>query len=431
MTLLLTEHSLSAFKAFTLLSVLSNFQTTVTVFIAESLRFIADGRSALVRMQRLIERKSVTTYEMDHRSNKPSSLEVHSKGRRYKPQFIRVESFRHGKPILINAQKFEEFSQHIRHPKVDISNVSCFWSHNSDRPVLEHLSLSATSGQLLGVTGPIGSGKTSLLLSILGELPVSGEISCIGKMAYVSQTPWVFSGTVRENIVFGKQFNQEKFNKIIDVCNLGKDIESFPNRDLTEIGQRGVILSGGQRARVSLARAIYSDADIYLLDDPLSAVDAKVGKHLFDRCIKDFLAGRVRIMVTHQVQFLKHTDNVLVLQDGSVVYRGAYCQMEQGRKDGFSFISQQLDSNGKESKNDVVSVGAIGETSKYATAAPKKKFERVDLEIEKEDRTVGAVKWRLYWKYFRTALSVFLILTLAVFFAVVQGIIYLFVFYLV
>ena len=189
-------------------------------------------------------------------------------------------------------------------------------------------------------------------MGILGELPVSGEISCTGKMAFVSQTPWVFSGTVRENIVFGMKFDEEKFNKIIKACDLVKDVASFQKRDLTEIGQRGVILSGGHRARVSLARAIYSDADIFLLDDPLSAVDAKVGKHLFDKCIKEFLAGRVRILVTHQLQYLRHTDNIVLLQNGSEVYQGTFSQMEQGRQGGFSFLShEKRNSDGKENKD--------------------------------------------------------------------------------
>ena len=149
--------------------------------------------------------------------------------------------------------------------------------------------MQARSGQLVGITGSVGSGKTSLLMAILGELPISsGHSSCNGKIAYLSQVPWVFSGTFRDNILFGRDFDEQKYNTIIRVCDLIADLECFPKGDLTEIGQRGVILSGGQRARVSLARAIYSEADIYLMDDPLSAVDAKVGKHLFDKCIKGF-----------------------------------------------------------------------------------------------------------------------------------------------
>ena len=267
--------------------------------------------------------------------------------------------------------------------------------------------------------GPIGSGKTSLLMSILGELPISsGHISCTGKMAYVSQTPWVYSGTVRENIVFGMPFCEEKYNAIVEVCDLKKDLTSFPKNDLTEIGQRGIILSGGQRARVSLARAIYSDADIYLLDDPLSAVDAKVAKHLFNRCIKEFLAGRVRIMVTHHLQFLQQADKVLMLENGSVVYQGTFSQMDNDRQGNFPYLTQErLDTD----LSDTMKVPPGYETVRAVTAIDKRE-ERVDLKEEDEDRMVGTVKALVYWKYFRAALPAVLIVSLAAFFVVVQGI---------
>jgi len=421
MTLLLIEHSLSAFEVFTLLSTLANIEVAVISFLAESLRYIADAKTACDRVQRLIEKKPITTCYMNHH-DKPLKLEVCFKGRRYKPHFIRHESFRSGKPIFIGARKLDETAENI-HPQVVLSNVSCFWSHNPERPAIYNLSLSDACGKLVGITGPVGSGKTSLLMSILGELPVSGKISCIGKIAYVSQTPWVFSGSVRENIVFGMKFDEKKFSKIIKACDLVKDISSFQKRGQTEIGQRGVILSGGQRARVSLARALYSDADIYLLDDPLSAVDAKVGKHLFHNCIKEFLAGRIRILVTHHLQYLSHTDNLVLLQNGCVVYQGTFRQMEQGRQGGFSFLThEKLNSDGKENKDGVVaSVSDIGEFFSSPVNAAEKGRGRVDLPDEEEDRMVGAVKWWSYWKYLRASLSVLLIVCLAVFFAVVQS----------
>ncbi|KAJ7392175.1 hypothetical protein OS493_013547 [Desmophyllum pertusum] len=340
-TLLLTENTLTSFKVFTLLSILANLKMAVTIFIAESLRYIADARTACNRMQRLIEKKSILAYKMDHHAkDKLTSLEVYLKGRRYRPQFIRTESFRTGTPTLISARKLEGTSQNMQ-PQACIENVSCFWRQTSEHPALQNVSLSATDGQLVGITGPVGSGKSSLLMSILGELPISsGKIYCIGKMAFVSQMPWVYSGTVQENIVFGRQFDEQRYNKVIEVCHLDKDIARFAKRDLTEIGQRGVILSGGQRARVSLARAIYSDADIYLLDDPLSAVDSKVGKHLFDRCIKEFLAGRIRILVTHQLQFLKQTDTIVMLQNGSVVCQGTYSEIVKDKQRVFSLPSE-------------------------------------------------------------------------------------------
>ncbi|XP_078368634.1 ATP-binding cassette sub-family C member 4-like isoform X1 [Oculina patagonica] len=416
--MLFTKHPLTSLKIFTLISILSNIQFIVTVFIAEALHFIADARTACNRMQRLIEKKAILTRKMDHK-DKPSPLDVHFKGRRNKPQFIRIESFRKGRPALVSARKLEQTSEHIQ-PQVFIENISCFWSQISDRPALRNVSLSATNGQLVGITGPVGSGKTSLLMTILGELPISsGKISCIGKVAYISQTPWVYSGTVRENIVFGNQFDEQKYTKVIEVCDLQKDIAHFTKHDLTEIGQRGVILSGGQRARVSLARAIYSDADIYLLDDPLSAVDAKVGKHLFERCIKEYLEGRLRILVTHQLQFLKQTDSIVMLRNGSVVCQGTYSGIEKNKQVASCFLSQAKQDLNGENKNNEISSYFTENTFKSMNAA-KEDRDRVDLKEEEEDRMVGTVKWWLYWKYLKAALPTVLIIGLIVFFAIVQ-----------
>ena len=391
----------------------------VTIFIADSLRRIADARTACSRMQRLIEKRSILTRKKDHQKSL-HTLDVYFKSRKYKPQFIRIESFRNGKPALLNARKLEQTYQDIK-PHIFLENVTCVWNHTSERPTLDNVSLHATNRQLVGVIGPVGCGKTSLLMTILGEIPVScGKMSCIGKMAFVSQTPWVYSGTVRDNIVFGKEFYEQKYNKVIEVCDLEKDIASFTKRDLTEIGQRGVILSGGQRARVSLARAIYSDADIYLLDDPLSAVDAKVGKHLFDRCIKEFLDGRMRILVTHQLQFLRETDSIVILRNGSVVWHGNYSRIEENRQTASCFLPQQKqDFDGEDKNKDDVS-GFSQEASESMNSAREHR-DRVDLKDEEEDRMVGTVKWWLYWKYFRATLPTILIISLIIFFAIVQG----------
>ena len=150
---------------------------------------------------------------------------------------------------------------------------------------------------------------------ILGELePLKGSCKVVGKVAYASQLPWIFSGTVRENILCGLDYQSERYNRVIEACALADDLRLFANGDCTFIGERGTSLSGGQKARVNLARALYIDADIYLLDDPLSAVDARVGRHLFETAIKSFLNGKIRILVTHQLQHLKAEDKILLLK---------------------------------------------------------------------------------------------------------------------
>ena len=157
--------------------------------------------------------------------------------------------------------------------------------------------------------------KSSLLNAILGEIEaLTGSCKVAGKVAYASQEPWIFSGTIRQNVLCGQEYDSKRYNKVVKACALEKDFNLFPNGDSTLVGERGVSLSGGQKARVNLARALYIDADIYLLDDPLSAVDMHVGRHLFDKAINSYLRGKIRVLVTHQLQYLKDVDQILILK---------------------------------------------------------------------------------------------------------------------
>uniref|UniRef100_A0A452VN02 Multidrug resistance-associated protein 4 n=1 Tax=Ursus maritimus TaxID=29073 RepID=A0A452VN02_URSMA len=199
---------------------------------------------------------------------------------------------------------------------VHVQDFTAFWDKASETPTLQGLSFTVRPGELLAVIGPVGAGKSSLLSAVLGELPRShGLVSVHGRIAYVSQQPWVFSGTVRSNILFGKKYEKERYEKVIKACALKKDLQLLEDGDLTVIGDRGATLSGGQKARVNLARAVYQDADIYLLDDPLSAVDAEVGRHLFELCICQTLHEKITILVTHQLQYLKAASQILILKD--------------------------------------------------------------------------------------------------------------------
>ncbi|GFS19516.1 multidrug resistance-associated protein 4 [Elysia marginata] len=209
---------------------------------------------------------------------------------------------------------------------VEITNLSPKWEENSTTlNTLDNISLTVTPGQLVAVIGPVGAGKTSLLMSILGELPAqTGAVYARGKIAYVSQHPWIFSGSLRQNILFGQGFEKPRYDKIIRMTALTRDLTVLPKGDATLIGDRGVNLSGGQKARVSLARALYMDADIYLLDDPLAAVDTTVGKHIFDKCIVKYLENKARILVTHQVQLLPAADSIFIITSGKKIREGTY-----------------------------------------------------------------------------------------------------------
>uniref|UniRef100_A0A0P6IW43 Putative abc transporter c family member n=1 Tax=Aedes aegypti TaxID=7159 RepID=A0A0P6IW43_AEDAE len=205
---------------------------------------------------------------------------------------------------------------------------------------LSNISIDFRKGILIGIIGPVGAGKSSLLQALLKELPLeSGTIVSKGKLAYVSQEPWVFAGTVRQNILFGQPMEKDRYESVVQACALIRDFEQLPHGDKTIIGERGAALSGGQKARISLARAVYRRADIFLMDDPLSAVDAHVGRHLFDICIGP--RGRLgrlkttRILVTHQVHFLKEADWVIVMNEGKITIQGTPYDLSQN---GIDFV---------------------------------------------------------------------------------------------
>uniref|UniRef100_A0A3P9AIK8 ATP-binding cassette, sub-family C (CFTR/MRP), member 3 n=1 Tax=Esox lucius TaxID=8010 RepID=A0A3P9AIK8_ESOLU len=185
-------------------------------------------------------------------------------------------------------------------------------------------------GSLLAVVGHVGCGKSSLISALLGEMEKQeGDISIRGSVAYVPQQAWIQNAILRDNILFGKAYNEPKYRSCLEACALTPDLEVLPGGDMTEIGEKGINLSGGQRQRVSLARALYNEADVYLLDDPLSAVDAHVAKHIFDQVIgpEGVLKGKTRILVTHGISFLPQVDNIVVMVEGRVSEMGSYQEL--------------------------------------------------------------------------------------------------------
>nr|XP_019938699.1 PREDICTED: canalicular multispecific organic anion transporter 2-like isoform X1 [Paralichthys olivaceus] len=214
---------------------------------------------------------------------------------------------------------------------VTVVNGKFTWG-KEDPPVLQNINVMVPQGSLLAVVGHVGCGKSSLISALLGEMEkLEGEISIRGSVAYVPQQAWIQNATLRDNILFGKAYNEQKYRCVLEACALTPDLEVLPGGDMTEIGEKGINLSGGQRQRVSLARALYSDADVYLLDDPLSAVDAHVSKHIFDNLIgpEGALKGKTRILVTHGISFLPQVDNIVVIVEGRVSEMGSYQELLQ------------------------------------------------------------------------------------------------------
>uniref|UniRef100_A0A8C2GX60 ATP-binding cassette, sub-family C (CFTR/MRP), member 12 n=1 Tax=Cyprinus carpio TaxID=7962 RepID=A0A8C2GX60_CYPCA len=279
------------------------------------------------------------------------------------------------------------------------------------------------NGSLLGVCGNVGSGKTSLISSILEQMHLlSGSVSANGTLAYVSQQAWIFHGTVKDNILMGEPFDQ---TRVIHACSLKPDLAILPYGDQTEIGERGINLSGGQKQRVSLARAVYSNRDIFLLDDPLSAVDAHVGKHIFEECIKKELKGKSVILVTHQLQYLEFCDQVLLLDNGEIKEAGTHSELMKSKARYAHLINNfQLEqSNRNEHNHNIIKKKSIifilvsFDSHKRSVCVTGKKDQLVTREVSLE----GSVTWRTYHEYCKAAGGYILLFIVILFFILLVG----------
>ncbi|EAS01881.2 ABC transporter C family protein (macronuclear) [Tetrahymena thermophila SB210] len=238
------------------------------------------------------------------------------------------------KTIDIKNNKYNQIEYAIQEPSdpqnaAEFTNFSGFWDVDNP-PVLKKIDLKIRKGWQYGIVGKVGSGKSSLLQVMLDEIPhLQGDLKKVGTVSFVEQEPYVFSGKFKDNILFGKPYEEEFYNQVLKACCLVQDLEQLPNGDETEIGERGVNLSGGQKARLSLARAVYSRSDIYLLDDPLSAVDSKVARKLYQNCLNGLLKDKTVLLVTHQIHFTKSCDEILVLEQGNLAHRGKFHELEK------------------------------------------------------------------------------------------------------
>ena len=198
-------------------------------------------------------------------------------------------------------------------------NFNGYWKRDSS-PVLRDISIRFECGKLYGISGKVGSGKSSLFMAILGEVPYcEGQVVKSGTVAFVEQEPVIFTGTFKDNLLFAQAFEPEKYDRTLRCCCLEEDLGLWKAGDQTEIGERGVTLSGGQKARLALARALYAEADIYLLDDPFSAVDARVGRSLFEGLLKEVVGRKTVVLATHQTHFLSKCDQVTTMENGSIL----------------------------------------------------------------------------------------------------------------
>nr|CAD7603849.1 unnamed protein product [Timema genevievae] len=429
-----------------------------------------------------------------------------------------------------------------------LKDLSAKWDGKANENTINEINIQVGHGKLIAIIGQVGTGKTSLLQAILGELPKeSGSCVVNGKISYACQEPWVFGSTIRQNIVFGSTFNKTRYEEVLRVCALlpdleqlpqrdltlvgergsslsggqkarvnlaravyndadvyllddplsavdthvGKhlfdecpwvfgstirqnivfgstfnktryeevlrvcallpDLEQLPQRDLTLVGERGSSLSGGQKARVNLARAVYNDADVYLLDDPLSAVDTHVGKHLFDECIKSYLKHKTRILVTHQLQYLTDVDSIVLLLNGEVQMQGTFRDLIDSQFDYVKLLGDEEDGD-DDDDNEIISTDDVGVESDEDISNIKKVLRRLsrrsikvktpklgpwqgrskknqpveeeaisDDTIYLESYSKGESQSSTYMEYFKSGTNYFFIFLMAALFLLAQG----------
>lgn len=281
--------------------------------------------------------------------------------------------------------------------------------------ILKDIEMQVMPGQLVAIVGSVGAGKSSLLAAALGEMvKVGGYTNINSSVAHVPQEAWIQNLSIRDNILFGRDLDRTWYHSVVRACSLEPDLEMLPARDSTEIGEKGINLSGGQKQRVSLARAVYSHADIYLLDDPLSAVDSHVGKSIFQEVIgaQGLLKGKTRILVTHGLQWLPHVDRIYVMDDGRIKETGTYTDLTVSKDGAFAkFVNKFIASTGQFN----------ADTLQNKTSKEKKTIRSTDTSNDEDsirqsqERTVkhsnvltadesleeGQVKWGVYFELFR------------------------------
>ncbi|KAK9273328.1 hypothetical protein L1049_018137 [Liquidambar formosana] len=349
--------------------------------------------------------------------NLPDLLSVIAQGR---VSADRVASYLQENEIQSDAIEFIPKDQAECAVEIDSGKFS--WDPESSIPTLDRIQLEVKRGMKVAICGTVGSGKSSLISCILGEIQkLSGTVKISGTKAYVPQSPWILTGNVRENILFGNPYDSCKYDATIKACALTKDFELFSCGDLTEIGERGINMSGGQKQRIQIARAVYQDADIYLLDDPFSAVDAHTGTQLFEECLMGILKDKTIIYVTHQVEFLPAADLILVMQNGRIAQAGRFEEVLR-QNIGFEVLvgahSQALESiltvesSSRTSQNPIQEGESNADPISNAELLHTKHDSDHNLSLEitekggrllqDEEREKGSIGKEVYWSYLAT-----------------------------
>ncbi|XP_056173981.1 ABC transporter C family member 10-like [Syzygium oleosum] len=308
-------------------------------------------------------------------------------------------------PELENKPTKQQRDNEVLEMAVFLDSREISWDSGTSKATLRNIDLLVRKGEKVAICGEVGSGKSTLLAAILGEVPyIDGIVSVHGRMAYVSQTAWIQTGNIQENILFGSALDSVKYREVIQKCSLAKDMEMFPFGDQTQIGERGVNLSGGQKQRIQLARALYQDADVYLLDDPFSAVDAHTAMSLFNEYVMGALSGKTVLLVTHQVDFLPAFNSILLMSSGQIVSAGSYDQLMASCQEFQDLVNAHNTTAGSGDQIRMVSSRMPG----YSKEEIRKIYVEEQLEaslgsqlIKQEEREIGDSGFKPYLQYLK------------------------------
>ncbi|KAF5273608.1 hypothetical protein FQR65_LT04607 [Abscondita terminalis] len=321
----------------------------------------------------------------------------------------KVSSDRIGKFLLLEEVINNKLTN--EGPPIELTNLTAKWSKAIEN-TLNNVTIRIDKGSLVAIVGPVGSGKSSLLQSLLGEIPInSGNLLLNGTVSYSSQDPWIFNSSVRQNVLFGNQMDKTRYKEVINACALARDLNIFNAGDKTIVGEQGSALSGGQKARVNLARAVYRDADVYLLDDPLSAVDVTVGKHIFNDCICKFLKKKTVILVTHQLQYLQQVDRIIFLENGQIKADGSLEELQKSESNFLQLLKHEIDDAVEDDDNSSEILSKRDSSVDNAEKNPRK--------VE-EQRSSGTVSMSVYVDYAMACGSKLLVAVIIIMFIVVQ-----------
>ncbi|KAK3137193.1 hypothetical protein QOZ80_5BG0449000 [Eleusine coracana subsp. coracana] len=305
----------------------------------------------------------------------------------------------------IGLQVRKKYHVETEYPIV-INTCSFSWDENPSKTALKNINLVVRTGEKVAICGEVGSGKSTLLAAALGEISkTEGTIQVCGKIAYVSQNAWIQTGTVQDNILFGSSMDEKRYQETLLKCSLVKDLQNLPYGDCTQIGERGVNLSGGQKQRVQLARALYQNADIYLLDDPFSAVDAHTATNLFNEYVMGALSDKTVLLVTHQVDFLPVFDCILLMSDGEIIRCAPYQDLLAHCQEFQNLVNAHKDIIGISDTNDIGSHRAMEITTEEKTEIRGSRSRKhvkpppADQLIKQEEREMGDTGLKPYMLY--------------------------------